>query len=63
MLTIFMIDGLSENIYITTPEEYSKVLANLGVNPDKVTYQNITLERLILVSDRVTGYIVVNLIK
>ena len=61
MLVIFVARDRPFKVYITTPDEYSRVLNAEGIDPDLAAFQNITLERLILVSDRVSDYVVLNL--
>lgn len=45
-LTVFTVEGFPEHLMFTTPESFSRVLLDNDINPDKVTYQNISYESI-----------------
>ena len=61
MLVVFIIDNDIRRVYITTPDKYSQALVALGVDPDRVTFQNITLESIMLLSEGQGGYLEIRL--
>ena len=57
MLTIFIVDKDVENIYIVTPDKFSEVLQKLGIEPERVTFKNVSLESLMLLNDNALEYL------
>jgi len=48
MIVIFIIDDKFEVLHFTTPDEFSKVLNGLGVEPDRVKFKAVALESLMM---------------
>lgn len=63
MLTIFIVDGKQDEIYVTNPNSYSRVLSDLNIDPDKVTFQNVSFEQLLLIKWKKSKCIVIKLYK
>ena len=57
MIVVFILDGDFDNLYVTTPENYSTVLDKHNITPDRTTFKTIPLESILLVLDNKMEYI------
>jgi len=60
-ITVFTVEGFPEHLMFTTPENFSRVLTDNEINPDKVKFQVITFESIELLLRGVIQYKAVEL--
>ena len=57
MLVIFIVDNDFEHLYFTTSDNYSEVLNELMVEPERVKFKTIPMESISLMLDGQLDYI------
>lgn len=53
MFTVFIEKKYPKQIYFTTPDNFSKALLEVRLKQDEVLWENVSMEALILLKDRV----------
>jgi len=57
-IVVFIIDDDFDELYFTTPDEYSLILDKHNITPDRVKYKNITVEQIMLLLNHKYKYLV-----